>query len=127
MSGVNPTSPITEESISRLVRTFYAKARLDPLLGPVFEAAVHDWDAHFVQLDAFWSSVVLASGRYSGRPMPAHMKLPLTPGMFDRWLELWGETAGEVFPFEEAELFRTKARNIARSLSLALFFRPDAP
>ena len=118
---------ITEEGVSRLVRAFYGKARLDPLLGPVFEQAVEDWDHHFGQLDAFWSSVVLATGRYYGRPMPAHMQLPLTPEMFTRWLELWSETAGEVFPFEQAEVFRTKARNIGRSLSLALFFRPDQP
>jgi hemoglobin len=117
---------ITESAISELVRRFYGKARLDPVIGPVFEAAVEDWDHHFDQLDAFWSSVVLATGRYQGRPMRAHMRLPLEPPMFERWLELWSETAGEVFEPEAAEVFRAKARNIARSLSLGLFFRPDA-
>jgi hypothetical protein len=32
-----------------------------------------------------------------------------------------------VFPPETAELFRARARQIGRSLSLGLFFKPDAP
>ena len=35
---------ITEEALGRLVERFYAKVRLDPLIGPVFNAAIDDWD-----------------------------------------------------------------------------------
>ncbi len=38
----------TEEEVAQLVHAFYAKARKDPGLGPIFEAHVIDWDAHFV-------------------------------------------------------------------------------
>jgi hemoglobin len=120
------TLPVTEDRIEQLVRAFYAKARADDLIGPVFDGAVKDWEEHFQLLTAFWSSVMLGSGRYQGRPMQVHMRLPLEPEMFGRWLDLWHETAGEVFEEPIAELFRAKARNIARSLSLGAFFRPEA-
>ncbi len=39
-------SVMDEAMIERLVRAFYGRARLDTLIGPIFEAKVHDWDAH---------------------------------------------------------------------------------
>ena len=68
---------IDEAMIDRLVRTFYARARLDPLIGPVFESRVQDWESHFGRMCAFWSSVALMSGRYHGQPMAAHLPLPV--------------------------------------------------
>ena len=55
---------IDEPMIERLVRTFYGRARLDPLIGPIFENKVHDWEGHLGRMCAFWSSVSLMSGRY---------------------------------------------------------------
>jgi hemoglobin len=117
---------ITESEIAALVSQFYARARRDPTIGPVFEAAVDDWDEHLAKLCDFWSSVMLTTGRYKGNPMAAHVKQPIEPEFFDRWLELWRETAGSVFAPDTAALFRLKAENIASSLKLALFYRPVA-
>lgn len=117
---------ITEAGIAMLVDRFYARARRDPMIGPVFNGAVHDWDAHLATLRAFWSSVMLTSGRYKGNPMAAHVKHPIRPEFFARWLELWAETAHEVFAPAVAEQFCLKANRIAESLKLALFFRPGA-
>jgi len=115
---------ITEPAIMALVNRFYAKARRDPLIGPVFNDAVEDWDEHLEKLCAFWSSVMLTTGRYKGNPMAAHMKLPIEPHFFERWLALWRETAGEVFAPAPAAAFRDKASRIAESLKLGLFYRP---
>ena len=93
---------------------------------PVFESAVEDWDEHLAKLSDFWSSVMLTSGRYKGNPMAAHIKQPIEPDFFDRWLGLWRETANEVFAPEAAEQFKFKAERIAESLKLAMFYRPDA-
>ena len=117
---------ITEPAIAALVDRFYAKARRDPVIGPLFNSAVDDWDEHLQKLCDFWSSVMLTTGRYKGNPMAAHMKLPIQPGFFDRWLSLWRETAGELFAPAPAAQFRAKAERIAESLKLALFFRPGA-
>ena len=65
---------IDEQSLGALVRAFYGRVRGDPEIGPVFETAVEDWEAHFETLTAFWSSVMLATRRYGGRPMQAHMR-----------------------------------------------------
>jgi hemoglobin len=118
---------ITEPAIAELVARFYAKVRQDPEIGPVFNAAIEDWDAHLEKLSAFWSSVMLRTGRYKGNPMAVHMRQPIRPAMFDRWLALWGETAEEVLVPELAHEFRLRAERIAESLKLGLFYRPDAP
>ena len=47
---------IDEAMIDWLVRTFYARARLDPLIGPVFESRVQDWESHFGRMCA-WSGL----------------------------------------------------------------------
>lgn len=117
---------ITEPAIAELVARFYAKARRDPLIGPVFNDAIEDWDAHLRTLNAFWSSVMLTSGRYKGNPMAAHLKLPIEPEYFERWLALWRETAAELFAPGPAAQFIAKAERIAESLKLALFYRPGA-
>lgn len=118
---------IDETGIAALVDRFYGKVRRDALIGPVFNAAIRDWDTHLVTLRAFWSSVMLTSGRYKGSPMAAHLKHAMRPEFFDRWLALWRETAHEVFAPDPASRFCSKADRIAESLKLALFFRPGGP
>jgi hemoglobin len=115
---------IGEADIALLVDRFYAKVRRDPVIGPLFEEAVEDWDAHLATLRSFWSSVMLTSGRYKGNPLAIHMRQPIRPEFFDRWLALFSETAEEVVGGDRAVLFRIKANRIAASLKLALFFRP---
>ena len=115
---------IDEASIEAQVRAFYGRARHDSALGPVFEAAVEDWEAHFGVLTRFWSSAMLTSGAYSGDPVAAHRRQPtIRPEHFAIWLRLWGETADALFAPEHAPLIKTKAERIGRSLELALFFR----
>lgn len=117
----------TEAQLQRLVDRFYAKVRHDDLLGPIFNGAIEDWPEHLVKLGAFWSSVMLTSGRYKGNPMAAHLRHAnlITPPMFERWLMLWGETADELLPIGDAAAVRAKAERIAESLQLGLFFRLD--
>src|SRR3954465_13855294 len=121
---------ISEEALGRLVERFYAKVRLDPDLGPVFNGAIDDWPHHLEKLKAFWSSVMLTTGRYKGQPMAAHMKHEpaMKPELFQRWLGLWKETAAEVLSPEGAAAVLEKAERIAESLQLGLSFaRGDHP
>jgi len=127
MDADDPPHPqITEAALARLVDRFYAKVRHDPLIGPIFNAAVHDWDEHLEKLAGFWSSVMLTTGRYKGNPFGEHQKHPLTPQMFERWLALWDETTGEMFEPEAAAQLRFRAQRIGASLQQGLFFRPLA-
>lgn len=113
---------IDEAMIERLVRGFYAKVREDDLIGPVFAARIADWEPHLQRMFAFWSSVALLNGRYSGTPMPIHMKLPVDAAHFDRWLALFEATAREICPPAAADHFIERARNIANSLEMGVAF-----
>jgi len=115
---------MTEDKLATLVDRFYAKVRADEQLGPVFNAAVEDWPEHLEKLSAFWSSVMLTTGRYKGNPMAAHLKQKsaIEPRMFGRWLELWRETAGEILDDHGAAAVIAKAERIAESLQLGMFF-----
>ena len=109
-----------------LVDRFYARVRKDPELGPIFDGAIEDWDPHLATMRDFWSSIMLTSGRYHGNPVAAHRRLAgLTPQLFERWLALFAETCGELFDEALAANFMDKARRIATSLQLALFYRPE--
>jgi hemoglobin len=119
-------SEVTEQAITILVDRFYGKVRRDPVIGPVFNNAIDDWDDHLAKLGAFWSSVMLTSGRYKGDPMAKHVAQPIEPPFFDHWLGLWRETVDELFTPDIAERFTEKAERIGESLKLALFFRPGA-
>lgn len=111
---------LDEERLTALVHGFYAKVRLDPLLGPIFAARVGNWDEHLARLVDFWSSVALMTGRYHGQPVPAHLDLPVTQAHFDRWLALFAETAHETCPPVGAARVIERAGRIARSLAMAI-------
>ena len=118
---------IDEEALRALVHAFYGKVRLDPLIGPVFNGAISDWPEHLDKLQAFWSSVMLTSGRYKGRPLPAHVKHSesISSASFERWLALWRETTNEMLEAGPAEALQEKAGRIAESLSLGIAFHRD--
>ena len=120
-------SGVNEDMIKKVVHAFYAKVPRDPFIGPIFGRAIgQDWDPHLVKMCDFWSSVMLMSGRYKGNPMIAHLRLKsVRPDHFERWLELFRQTASETCPPEAAVAFVMRADNIARSLQLGMFFRPE--
>jgi hemoglobin len=104
---------ITEQEISTLVDTFYAKVRLDPDIGPIFNAIISDWPYHLALLKDFWSTVLLTTGRYKGDPMMKHLQLSLDPQHFERWLALFAETAHEVMQPAHAAAVIAKSTRIA--------------
>jgi len=118
---------IDEAALEQLIPLFYQRVRADAELGPVFNDIVHDWPEHLEKLIAFWSSVMLSSGRYKGNPVMAHAlhKSRITPELFGRWLGLWATTTEEVMAPEAAAALQMKAGRIAESLQLALFFKID--
>jgi truncated hemoglobin YjbI/tellurite resistance-related uncharacterized protein len=119
---------ISEQQLTALVDRFYARVRLDPLIGPVFNGAVGDWPSHLEKLGRFWSSVMLTTGRYKGNPVAEHLKHvdTITPEMFERWLALWRETTADMLSPSVASQLQARADRIAESLQLAIRFRPGA-
>lgn len=130
MSDARPFAEVTEASIAALIDRFYDVVRRDAALGPVFEAAIaaDEWPEHLATMRRFWSSVMLASGRYSGNPVAVHRAIEgLERPLFARWLALFEATATTLFAPAPAAVFVDKANRIATSLQLALFHRLGAP
>ena len=113
--------PLSERHIRELVRSFYERARSDPGLRPVFEAAISDWDEHHRIVEDFWSRTLLGTHRYQGHPYPVHTQLPLKPEHFDRWLDLFQQTAREVLPTETASQAIARAEHMAESFKAGMF------
>lgn len=120
VAEIQASTGIDEPMIAHLVRSFYSRVRADALLGPIFEARITDWEAHFKLLTNFWHGVTLLSGRYHGQPMRAHISLPIEGRHFDRWLELFEATATELCPPPAARMFIDRARRIAESLEMGI-------
>lgn len=116
---------LDEEMIRAVVHGFYARIREDALLGPIFDGAIapDDWPVHLAKMCDFWSSTLLRTGRYDGRPLPPHLAIPgLGEAHFRRWLTLFRETVRRLCPPEIASLFMDRALRIAHSFQLAIAF-----
>ncbi len=126
--GLNQIAP-SDDQIEDLVATFYARIRKDAELGPIFERVIGaDWGPHLKTMCDFWSSVMNTSGRYKGKPIPAHVKLTgIEPRHFELWLALFAETAQELFEPALAQLFLLRAQRIAESLKLGFAFHAERP
>jgi len=101
-SALMDRTGLNDAVLTRLVHGFYDRIRRDALLGPIFAERITDWPPHLDRMVDFWSSVALMTGRYHGSPMQAHLGLPVEQAHFDRWLDLFSQTARETCPPEGA-------------------------
>lgn len=125
---------LNTESITTLVHDFYAAVRADPVIGPIFEQALHDqWEPHLQRMVDFWSTIVLGEKRYSGNVFAKHMALQgVSPEHFAAWVRLWGEHTDRLFAPDVAHELQSVAHGIARNLYLGYFgtrpvFSTDPP
>jgi hemoglobin len=117
---------LDEDMVKSVVDAFYAKARADGVIGPVFNRVIAeaDWPEHLDKIASFWSSMLLGTGTYGGRPMPKHMAIPeLSDAHFSRWLALFRQTATELCPPEIADLFIERSERIGQSFRLNIAAR----
>lgn len=114
------TPSLDETRIATLVDRFYDRVRIDPRLGAVFNPVVADWNEHKRLLTSFWCSVVLRTGTYRGNPMAKHLPHAIDAAHFERWLQLWGETARDVLDADAAAVMVEYATRIGDGLRLGL-------
>ena len=110
-----------EAAIERMVRLFYERGLADPVLGPIFRGAIHDWDAHIPVVCDFWSGVILGTRRYAGNAFGPHAKLSFEPEAFDRWLAVFESAARDALAQPHAERAIGVARHMAQSFKVGLF------
>lgn len=113
---------ITEQQISNLVETFYDKVWADGRLGPIFSGRIADKPAHLAKMKDFWSTMLLGTGRFNGRPMPKHVALSeVVDGDFAIWLGLFRPVAHEAFAPEAAQIVIRTAEQIAQTFRHVMF------
>lgn len=114
---VSSSRGVTREMIAHVVDDFYTMCRADPMVGPVFNARIHDWDAHLATIRSFWASALLRSGEYSGRPLQAHLGIDtLEPRHFSVWLRLFREAVQRNCPKEAEAAFMDAAGMMAKHM-----------
>jgi len=117
---------VSEEMIKGLVHHFYGLIRDDEMLGPIFNDRISNWDHHLDVMCDFWSSIVLKTARFNGRPMLKHQLIAdrVTPDHFTHWLVLFRAAVKEKIPQDLHMEFLEPAARIAQSLQLGMFQVP---
>lgn len=120
----------SREDIAKLVNTFYAKVKLDEMLGPIFKAKITSkeaWVEHEIKLTNFWESTLHFKATYKGNPVAIHNAVDkdsnysIDHNHFGRWQLLWIANINEQFEGDVAQMAKNKARNMAHHLFLRMF------
>lgn len=117
----------TRNDVFLLVSSFYEKVRKDPVLGPIFNNAIKDWDTHLERLTNFWESSLFLKTKYNGNPLEVHIKVDkennhsISEFHFGLWLNLWFETVNTLFEGDYAENAKYRARKMSTFLYLKIF------
>jgi hemoglobin len=115
-AGEARVGAVTSGTIAAIVDDFYGRCRADPLLGPVFNSAVTDWPSHLARIRSFWEAAVLRQPGYAGRPLEAHLDLPVSREHFSAWLRLWKATVESHCTPEDAAVFMMLAGRMANRM-----------
>jgi hemoglobin len=104
------------EGILKLIKPFYADIRQHAVLGPIFNEAIQDWNAHLKKIAEFWALQTGGPSQFGGGFGAAHLPLKLEPQHFQFWLSLWRfNNARQLLPKEAADM-NTLADQFARRL-----------
>lgn len=115
------------KDVSKLVRAFYAKVRIDVVLGPIFNGIITDWEAHLELLTDFWDTQLFLKRKYYGKPIKVHNEVDekvnhtTTAEHFGLWLNLWFQTIDELFVGDNAFIAKNRARQISSMLYMQMF------
>ena len=101
--------------------SFYKKAMKDQELGPFFihelgdDIEDEDWVDHIELLADFWLAQLLGQDTYYGNFVGAHVKMPrIREENITSWLELFSQTADDVYTVDVAEVFKKKALQLTK-------------
>lgn len=125
IDGVPLPSMLDEAMIHDVVHRFYNRIRSDALLAPIFNRVIapEQWPVHLNSMCDFWSSTLLRTSRYEGRPLRPHLQIPeLEQQHFHRWLSLFQATLSQICPPEVEAIFMQRALRIAQSFRLSIAF-----
>jgi hemoglobin len=120
------TDIVTEDDIRALVLRFYELSLADDLLGPMFRAAITDFDEHYGIVQDFWSHALLGTSRYQrGTPYAHHTHLKVEAAHFDRWMAAFTQAAEETLPPAAAMMALKRAVHMTKSFKMGLLPLPE--
>jgi hemoglobin len=102
--------------LSRLLHSFYADVRQHAVIGPIFNAKIHDWPAHILKITEFWARATGGPSMYAGQMPMKHLTLGLQPEHFQHWLQLWDFNCRRNLGEVEAEEMSNLAHGIGARL-----------
>jgi hemoglobin len=110
-----------ESAVDRMVRLFYERGLADPVLGPIFRQAIHDWEGHIAIVRDFWMGLIHGTGRYQGNAFAPHAKLRFEPDAFEHWIVTFESAANDALVPDDAAKAIRLARHMAESFKVGLF------
>lgn len=116
---------ITPDQIDTVLARFYARIRVHPQLGPIFNGHVGttdaEWDEHIATITRFWRGAILREPGYDGNPMRAHMQAGnVRSEHFDPWIALFEEVAADALPPDTARAWIALVHRIGRGLRMGV-------
>ena len=125
LSTLPPRIPVTRTQIEEVVKHFYARVRMDPVLGPLFNTILSNdqniWRIHEAKIANFWANAILHERSYDGNPMLVHSGISaLDRDMFVNWLALFDQTLSDELPANLALQWSTLAHRIGRGLRVGV-------
>ena len=105
-----------QAGVEELLRHFYADVRQHGVLGPIFNAHIHDWPAHLAKIGEFWARQTGGPSRYGGGFGAAHLPLGIGPEQLQHWLALWDFNSRRHLAEAEAREMCALARRIGDQL-----------
>jgi hemoglobin len=113
------------EGVQQMVDSFYNNARQDPLLGPIFDQVISNWEEHLPTMYQFWERLLFGFSGYSGNPFQKHLNLSLNKEHFAIWVRIFTRTIDENFSGLKADEAKRLARTIAGSFQLRMGITPE--
>lgn len=115
-----PATPLDsiggEVALRPLLADFYARARADEVLGPVFAAHVQDWEAHLEAVTAFWVTMLGGGAAWRGNLNHIHAPLGVRGVHLARWLALFRAAAEIHLPPDAAHILTARAEAMGKRL-----------
>ena len=112
-----------KEDIELLMRTFYAKAIPDDVIGHYFTKVIQmNLDEHLPVITDFWETVLFGTAKYRSNAVEVHQQLhaksAFTDVHFERWVNLFRSAVDQLFSGDKAEQAKQRALSIATVMKI---------
>jgi hemoglobin len=102
----------SREDLKTFLSEFYNNAQNDDVIGEKFKDL--NMDEHIEVIADFWDSILFGSNSYKGDPFGKHIPMKLEDQHFTRWVEIFVQTADEMYTGDIVEEMKTRGKTIAQ-------------